>query len=126
VDRQEMMLAHTRRRTTKNGVADRVTYHLAPLRDAGLVHRADLVLAFWMLHEVRGKRELLAEIREALKPTGRLLLVEPLGHVSAATFQRERDLALEAGFTVQSEPRIALSRALVLAPPGAAAGLSST
>jgi SAM-dependent methyltransferase len=121
-----MMLAHTRRRTSKSGMADRVTHHLAPLRDAGLVNCADLVLAFWMLHEARGKRELLSEIRDVLKPTGRLLLVEPLVHVSAARFQRERELLLESGFIVESEPRIALSRALVLAPSDAVAGLSAT
>ena len=75
----------------------------------------DFVLAFYVMHEVPDPSRLLTEVHQCLQPGGRFLFVEPIGHVSAATFDKEVSLSDEAGFTVIDRPRIRLSRAAVLA-----------
>jgi hypothetical protein len=51
---------------------------------------------------------------EIMKPTGRLLVIEPKGHVSEGDFDVTVSLAKENGFKVIERPRIARSRVVVL------------
>ena len=76
--------------------------------------RADFALAFWMVHEVPDAEHLLGEASGLLEPEGRLLLVEPRGHVRADAWARTLDVARGAGFILTGEPRVALSRAALL------------
>jgi ubiquinone/menaquinone biosynthesis C-methylase UbiE len=116
VDIHPGMLERTRRRAVRAGAGDRVRLHLASRTSLGLDpgERADLALAFWMAHEVPDTVRLFAEIGAALKPEGRLLLVEPKLHVPGPSFEALLGLSEGAGFVRQGEPRIRLSRAAVL------------
>jgi ubiquinone/menaquinone biosynthesis C-methylase UbiE len=116
VDIHPGMLERTRRRADRAEVGDRVRLHLASRTSLGLDpgERADLALAFWMAHEVPDTERLFAEIGAALKPDGRLLLVEPKLHVPGPSFAALIGLAEGAGFVRQGQPRIRLSRAVLL------------
>jgi SAM-dependent methyltransferase len=53
----------------------------------------------------------LQEIAAALKPGGRLLIVEPVIHVPGEAFARTVSLAERLGFAVQGKPPVRASRA---------------
>lgn len=86
-------------------------------RDASGIHFDgvfDLVLAFWMLHEVPDQALMLGQVCRALKPGGRLFMVEPRGHVRAAAFDRALQIARNAGLTEVRRPRVSFSRAILM------------
>ena len=95
VDVQQQMLDGLRRRAAQAGVLSQVTLHRCEPARLGLAEPADFVLAFWMLHEVPDQTAFLAEIAAHLKPNGRLLIVEPRGHVSGAAFHKSVEIACE-------------------------------
>jgi len=114
VDIHSGMLERTRKRAVRAGVSGRIRLHLAEKDRLGLDVRADFALVFWMAHEVPDPGRLFAEIRDALKPEGRLLLVEPRMHVTEDAFAGLVGAAEGAGFVREGEERIRLSRAVVL------------
>jgi len=117
VDLQEKMLAGLRRRAGDAALTDRIETRLATAETLGisdLVGRVDLVLAFYVVHEIRDQAGFFAQVREALKPDGTLLVVEPPLHVSTAAFEASLACAGQAGLQVASRPRIGANRAVVL------------
>jgi SAM-dependent methyltransferase len=78
----------------------------------GVNEPVDFALAFWMVHEVRKRREFLQEVYGLVKPGGKFLVVEPIIHVTAADFERTIALSCEIGFTVGESLRVAASRAI--------------
>jgi ubiquinone/menaquinone biosynthesis C-methylase UbiE len=114
-DLQQKMLDALTKRARKAEVSEKIHTHCCEADSIGISERVDFALAFYSAHEVPDVRRLLTEIRGLLSPEGRMLLVEPIGHVSAAAFQNMVDVAEEIGFQVQGRPRIRLSRAAVLA-----------
>ena len=116
VDLQEEMLKRSRRRAERRGLADRFEFHRASHTHLGLTKPADLVLAFWMLHEVRDRAGFLREVRSILRPSGHLLIAEPKGHVPRALFARITDLVRGEGFTVKDGRNIRLSRSILCSP----------
>jgi ubiquinone/menaquinone biosynthesis C-methylase UbiE len=118
VDIHPGMLERTRKRAERAGVSGRIRLHLADRDRLGLDVRADFALAFWMAHEVPEPGRLFADIRAALKPESRLLLVEPRMHVTEMAFADLVEAAAGAGFVREGEERIRLSRATVLRPDG--------
>jgi ubiquinone/menaquinone biosynthesis C-methylase UbiE len=116
-DLQPEMLAGVKRRAESAGVLAQI--RLLNVDSSGLQFESafDFALAFWMVHEVPDQEALLRQIRMSLTPAGRFLMVEPVGHVSKASFTRTVGFALQAGFTPAAEPRVSLSRAVLLTCP---------
>jgi ubiquinone/menaquinone biosynthesis C-methylase UbiE len=115
VDLQPQMLAMLERRARRAGLLDRITRQACTPDRLGLTGvQADFANAFWMVHEAPDSRALLDEVRSALKPRGRLLVVEPRGHVSAKEFSALLDVAQTLGWAVETLPAIAFSRAALL------------
>jgi ubiquinone/menaquinone biosynthesis C-methylase UbiE len=114
VDLQQEMLDVTRKRALRDGVAGRIRLHRAVQGDIGVTEQADLVLAFWMAHEVADERTFFKQIFAILKPSGTFLIAEPRVHVSRARFEELLSLAREAGFAADAFPRIGFSRAVAL------------
>jgi len=117
IDVQPKMLEVLVRRARKAGLADRI--EARPTRDDRLGvedcrGQVDFALAFAMVHEVPQPRLLLAEIFSALKAGARLLLTEPVGHVTREEFEATLALAKELGFGLESRPAIRRSQAAVL------------
>jgi ubiquinone/menaquinone biosynthesis C-methylase UbiE len=100
VDLQARMLSTLKRRARRRGLGGIIETRHCGADDLGLDDlggQADLVLAAHVVHEVPDPRRLLATCRRILKPGGRLLLIEPRGHVSAEEFETTAGLAGEAG-----------------------------
>jgi ubiquinone/menaquinone biosynthesis C-methylase UbiE len=112
-DIEPEMLKAIETRAAKAGVAGRVTTLLVR-PDALAYPAADFVLLFWMLHEIAAPDPVLREIRRCLKPGGRVFIAEPKLHVGGAAFEASVKRCESAGFEVESRPRVAFSRAVVL------------
>jgi ubiquinone/menaquinone biosynthesis C-methylase UbiE len=114
IDIQEKMLAALRKRVVRKGVSENVTTHLGSSGSIGYHEKADFILLFWMFHEVPDQRAMLVEIRDLLKPGGRVLLVEPVIHVSGKSFLQTIGIATESGFALEQSPEIRFSRSALL------------
>ena len=121
IDLQEKMLAGLRRRAARAGLEGRIDLRLARPERLGiddLAGRTDLVLAFYVVHELREPAAFFAEVAAALKPGGAVLVVEPPLHVSRAAFERSLAVAESAGLRVAARPRIGPGKAALLAKRG--------
>jgi ubiquinone/menaquinone biosynthesis C-methylase UbiE len=116
VDLQPQMLDRLNRRAAKAGVEDRIRTHRCQADALELEHPPlDFALAFYSAHEVPDVARLIREVHALLRPGGQWLLVEPIGHVPQADFQRMLTAAEQTGLALQDRPRIRLSHAAVLA-----------
>lgn len=113
-DLQPQMLEVLRRRAAKAGLSERIHTHLCSPDRIGIDQQFDFALAFYSAHEVPDLRRLLDEIHGCLSPQGRLLVVEPIGHVTAGAFQNMLALAEDVGFQTRERPAVHFSRAVVL------------
>jgi ubiquinone/menaquinone biosynthesis C-methylase UbiE len=118
VDIQSKMLGVLRRRAERAGLLERLDTRLIKDNDLciqdlkGLV---DFVFAFAMVHEVPDPLKFFFETFAALRLGGKMLLVEPLGHVSEEHFANLIVQAQEAGLRPESLPKIRMSRCALLA-----------
>ncbi len=121
VDLQAAMLDKLRERASRSGVMTRIRSHQCGADSLGLsgVAVADFALVFWMLHEVPDPAHFLAEVHALLRPGGRLLLVEPRGHVTETGWKRTMQDTTAAGFALTARPRVAFSRAALFERPAA-------
>jgi 2-polyprenyl-3-methyl-5-hydroxy-6-metoxy-1,4-benzoquinol methylase len=116
VDLQERMLAVLRRRAARRGLAERIETRLATQEEPGLTDlegQAALVLAAHVVHESTRPQRFLGACRDALRPGGRLLVLEPRGHVSPAEFERTRGLVAATGLVEQPAPGLRRSYTLL-------------
>lgn len=120
VDLQSEMLEGLARRAEKAGLGGVVETRLA--RPAGLgvedlAGRVDFAAAIHLMHELPDQAGFLAQVWEALKPGGRLLIIEPKMHVKKGAFQATMDLVEPAGFRVdERSTEIGARRALLVKP----------
>lgn len=110
-DLQDGMLEGLRRRAARYGVLDRITLRRSDPDRIGVPGPIDFALAFWMVHEVGDQQAFLQEIFDILKPGGKLLLVEPRGHVSGKNFDATTLQAQKIGFQIANRPEIRFSHA---------------
>jgi len=116
VDVQDEMLQMVKEKAVKEGLDSRIITHKSDPDRIGISDRVNFALAFYMVHEVPDVKTFLKEIASLLKPNGKLLIVEPLFHVSASSFKDTVDAAQLAGLKPISEPRIRFSRSVLLQP----------
>jgi ubiquinone/menaquinone biosynthesis C-methylase UbiE len=117
-DLQPEMLAGLSKRAKTAGLEKRIQPQLCQPDGIGVNEPVDFALAFWMVHEVRQRREFLREIYSLVKPGGKFLVVEPLIHVSGRDFERTVALSQEIGFKTGDRPWVAASRAILLMREG--------
>ena len=107
VDLQPKMIDGLTRRARRAGLLERVEAVACADGNLGLEGRpgvVDLAVAIHVLHEVRDRQRFLEQLYDALRLGGRLLLLEPKGHVSRETLDAELTLAERAGFRPVGEP----------------------
>jgi ubiquinone/menaquinone biosynthesis C-methylase UbiE len=129
VDLQEKMIAGLNRRAARAALASRIEARVCAadsLKLGDLAGSLDFALAFAMAHEVPDKERLFAEIQAVLKPGGRLLLCEPVGHVTTDAFAATVALARQAGFEAVTHPRVAFSHCALLEKASPQNGRSAT
>ena len=117
IDLQEKMLAGLRRRAARAGLEGRIDMRLARpdrLGIADLAGRVDLVLAFYVVHEIREPAAFFAEVAAALKRGGAVLVVEPPLHVPRAAFAESIAVAERAGLRLAARPRIGPNKVALL------------
>jgi len=105
-----------RQKAVKEGLDSRIITHKSEPDRIGISDRVNFALAFYMVHEVPNAKGFLKEIASLLKSDGKLLIVEPLFHVSASSFKNTLDTARSAGLKSISEPGIRFSRSVLLQP----------
>ncbi len=117
VNLQERMLAALRRRAAKAGVLEQIETRCVTTESLGvadLAGRVDLLLAFYMVHELPDAARFFTEAHAALKPGGRILFVEPKHHVSADVFAASVKQAEAQGFASEGQLAVRFSRGVVL------------
>lgn len=105
---QDKMLSVLARRARKAGLSDRIEVRRITADRYGLddlTGRVDVVAAVHMVHEVRDKARFFSEMAKVLRPDGRLLVVEPRGHVSIEAFEQTMALAQAAGLRRETLPK---------------------
>jgi ubiquinone/menaquinone biosynthesis C-methylase UbiE len=118
VDVQPRMLSSLRRRAAKAGVSQRVETRLARPDSLGiddLASTIDLVLAIAVVHEMPSTETFFREAATVLKPAGRMLLVEPAGHVKPDFFAKELGCAQRFGLAEKDRPAVRRCLAALLA-----------
>ncbi|MCH5377559.1 MAG: methyltransferase domain-containing protein [Planctomycetes bacterium] len=117
VDLQPQMLEVLRKRAEKAGVAERILTHHCETDTLRWDQPVDFAFAVYSAHEVPDSQRLLREIHDLLRPGGRFLVVEPIGHVTATAFERTISEAEAAGFQLAERPRVRWSHSAVFALP---------
>lgn len=117
VDVQEKMIASLEKRARKAGMSENIESRVCPSGSLGLEdlqEQIDFVIAIAVVHEVPDAARFFSQVHATIKPSGRLLVAEPKGHVSQENFEVTISKADKAGFTVIDRPRISRSRAVLL------------
>jgi len=107
VEVQEKMLSVLQRRAIKAGLADRIEIRQSGVDGVGikdLSGKVDFSAAIHVIHEVPDQASFLSELWSALKPGGKLLAIEPKGHVSLEEFDRTLSIAEDIGFKSEKMP----------------------
>jgi tRNA A58 N-methylase Trm61 len=116
-DIQPRMLGQLERKLARAGLAERVDVRLVSPDSAGptgLNGAVDFAFVFAVLHEMPSPEAFFRQAAQFLKRGARLLLAEPSGHVKAAQFETQLELAGNAGLRVVERPGIRRSRAALL------------
>jgi ubiquinone/menaquinone biosynthesis C-methylase UbiE len=114
-DLQDGMLNRLRNKITRTALEKRIRLHQCKPDGINLSEQVDLVLAFYMAHEVPDQMKFFKEIFSILKPGGQFLLVEPkLFHVSRQAFGETLKRAVAAGFAQTEGPKLRFSWSAVL------------
>ena len=103
IDLQEKMVRKLYRRAKKKNLLSRIEARVCSsghLNVDDLNNVADFVLASAVIHEVADVVSLFAELSKIIKADGKLLVVEPGGHVSKEEFMATVHTAEENGLTL--------------------------
>ena len=119
VDLQQGMLDRLTTKLHNTELADRVIPHRCGPTDLKLPSTAslDFILAFYMIHEVPDQDRLFRQLAAALKPGGKLLMVEPFFHVTAREVRDSLKFAKQAGLLVWEGPAMRLQHTTILTRP---------
>jgi ubiquinone/menaquinone biosynthesis C-methylase UbiE len=117
VDVQQRMLKTLVKRARRQGLDHVIETRLADQQSLGLEDledRADLALAFHVVHETDFPERFLQQCRAVLRPGGLLLIAEPRGHVKPEEIEATLRLTLDLGFDVLDAPELRCSYTLLL------------
>jgi ubiquinone/menaquinone biosynthesis C-methylase UbiE len=120
VDIQARMLRVLERRARRAGLLDRIELRQAGTDGLGvedLSGRVDFAAALHMVHEIPDQSIFFAAVWKALKPGGKLFLVEPRGHVSRQQLKQTVARAEKVGFRDAAASRKATGRGVLLEKP---------
>lgn len=116
VDLQEEMLSKVAAKAAQKQMGHIIRPVLCTQTDLNLpAHlQADFILAYYMVHEALDKERFFRQAGAALRPGGRMLVVEPPFHVSASQFRGIEKTAQAAGFSIQDRPKGKGGKSLLL------------
>ncbi len=105
VEIQQKMIRKLKKRARRAGLLDRIELRQVGDDDLGvadLAGRVDFAAAIHVVHEVPDQASFFSDIKAALKPGGRFLVVEPKGHVSRDSFKQTKTVAETIGFDIDA------------------------
>ncbi|MCK4548690.1 MAG: class I SAM-dependent methyltransferase [Candidatus Krumholzibacteria bacterium] len=117
VDLQQKMISALERRVRRAKLTDVVAARVCPADTLGvsdLDGSIDIALAFCLVHEVPDAGRFFGEVRRALRPGGRCLVIEPVDHVSEEDFEATLETARGVGFSVAAGPYVRRNHTAVL------------
>lgn len=117
VDVQQKMLDRTMARARKAGLDEIIRPLCCDSRRIGLHLQLDFALASNSIHETPDPAASMTELFNLLKPGGRLLLLEPRGHLKTKEFESEVSVAKAIGFTEEDSPEITRQMCVLLQKP---------
>jgi hypothetical protein len=102
------MLDVLSRRARKANLLDRLD--LRHIKEDGLgikdlSNRVDFTAAIHVVHEVPDQTVFFKTVWDALKPGGKLLVIEPKGHISPEEFRQSLSKAIGTGFYSKALPK---------------------
>lgn len=120
IEVQQKMLDVLMKRARKTGLDDRIDPRL--VKDDGmgisdLAGQVDFAAAIHVVHEVPDAAAFFKNVFAALKPGGKLLVVEPKGHVKEEAFEKTLDAAKTASFAPAELPGKVRGRRVLLSKP---------
>jgi len=104
---QDKMLSVLSRRARRAGLLDRLDLrHIGEvgLGVGDLSGKVDFTAAIHVVHEVPDQTVFFKEVWQALKPEGKLLVIEPKGDISEGEFEKTVATAKNVGFSDDSVP----------------------
>ena len=113
-DLQEGMLQKIKDKIRGTELESRIILHQCKEDKIGVSEKVDLVLAFYMIHEIPDQDKFFNEIRSILKPGGQIFIAEPSFHVSKTQFEETIKKAELAGFMPIAQPKVFLSKTMVM------------
>ena len=113
-DVQEGMLEKIKKKIEGTVLEQRIALHKSGYENIGIDEKVDLVLAFYMVHEVRNQKSFFEELISLLKPNGVIFIIEPKFHVTKAEFNEMLGRLKEFGFVAIKSPKVFLSWTVAL------------
>ncbi len=115
LDVQEEMLHRAAERVREDPAArSAVTGVLISGNDLQLPPDVDFALMSWMLHEVKDPEGYWRVLGHSIRPAGKVLVIEPLIHVSARRWEQQLDPAKRFGFVRKDIGGVLFSRTSVM------------
>ena len=113
-DLQQEMLDKMLLKVKSSGLEKRVVPHKCESERTGIKHKVDFILIFWMAHEVPDQLSFFEEMKSLLNPGGKMLIVEPIIHVTKRSFNDMISRLEAAGLQITGRPDITFSRSVLL------------
>ena len=117
IDIQEQMINTLNKRIKKHRLSDKITTRLSSIGSLNIQHmndQIDFAFSIYAVHEVPDLVHFSADIYDALKPDGKLLILEPRGHVPQNLFEENIKVAELQGFNVLHQDKSLLNYSVVL------------
>lgn len=124
LDVEPAAVARLERRARKAGLAQRIAARVCSPTELGLqgfAGQVDLVAVIHAMHEFEDLPAFLRQVAPLLKPSGRMLVVEPIGHVRLEQFALELEACERTGLQqlpLQGVPKWKLTALLGRSEPG--------
>ena len=114
VDLQEGMLNKLKDKIRGTEFEERIILHKCEKDRIGVSLKVDFALAFYMVHEVPDKQLLFDEMASIIRPAGKVLIVEPVLHVSKKSFDETVRKAQNAGFVPVERPKMFFNQTVIM------------
>jgi ubiquinone/menaquinone biosynthesis C-methylase UbiE len=112
-DLQEGMLERVRQKIKGTELEKRILIHKCESNNTGVTENVDFVLCFYMIHEVPDQGKLFEELKSILRPGGKILIIEPIFHVTKTLFEEMIARARSIGFEIMSGPKVFYSKTVL-------------
>ncbi len=113
-DLQQGMLDIVSKKIKNTELEQIIHLHKCETDRIGLSDKFDLIVAFYVIHEIPNHESLFKELRTLLNVDGKLLIVEPKFHVQKKDFDKMVNKIVNNGFEIVGKPKLFLSRGILI------------